>query len=204
MAEMTQKKNRTITNKYAFIGYGVSLLIGLVAGVVSGVLGYLALSEYLGALELPETVTVLFGYIPVVFAFYALYEALCVATVGCFITWMIAERPLADKEGYIALPEHCGMLLLLWGVWLPIWIYFSTKALNSKPCKQDKPVKQLLLCLFVPYYWIYWFYRQGARVDQLPTAKKQGKTSVLCLILAFLVPVAAGYIMQKRINERIG
>lgn len=197
VTEQAQGRNKSNGNKYAFIGYGAVTVIGVLVALVAGVVGYLVLS----AVELPVGIPIDWSLIC---AIPALEIAVSFATVGCFIIWLIAERPLSDPEGYVALPEHCCMLLLLWPVWLPIWIYHTTKVLNSKACKKDKPVAQLLLCLFVPYYWIYWFYRQGARVDQLPTEKKQSKTSVLCLILAFLVPVAAGYIMQKRINERIG
>ena len=194
VTEQAQGRNKTSGSKYTFIGYGAVTLISVLAALVAGVAGYLVLS----AVELPVGIPFDWSLICAIPAF---AMAVSLATVGCFIIWLIAERPLSNPEGYIALPEHCCMLLLLWPVWAPIWIYHTTKALNSKPCKKDKPVAQLLLCLFVPYYWIYWFYRQGKRVDQLSAEKKYFKTSALCLILAFFIPVAAGYMLQKRINE---
>ena len=202
VADMAQKKDRTITNRYAFLGYGAATLNALAWGLLFGGGLYIAFAVVLS--EMLATANIALALMALPCALVGLFVAVMVDALGCWAVWMCADLPLDDPDGHIGLAEHCGMLLLLWNLWFPIWIYYSTKALNSKPCKKDKPVKQLLLCLFVPYYWIYWFYRQGTRVDQLPTAKKQGKTSVLCLILAFLVPVAAGYIMQKRINERIG
>ena len=33
------------------------------------------------------------------------------------------------------------------------------------------PTKKLLLCLFIPFYIIYWTYKTGQRVDKMGAAK---------------------------------
>ena len=63
------------------------------------------------------------------------------------------------------------------------------------------PVNQLLLCLFVPFYHIYWSYKSAQRLDRL--ADSRGVLSdlqVLCLVLAFFVPILPPVLMQDKMN----
>ena len=61
------------------------------------------------------------------------------------------------SEGYISMGMHIALLLLTGGIWMYIWVYRTTKLLN---CVEDEeyrnPTTKLLLCMFVPFYFIYW------------------------------------------------
>ena len=109
-----------------------------------------------------------------------------------------------DKpEGYVDMAVCILLLLLTCGVYWYIWIYRTTKFLNSVSNEErQEPVTQLLLCMFVPFYSIYWVYKNAQRVDA--AAKVHGVASdikTLCLVLAIFVPIVAPMIMQDKINN---
>ena len=75
--------------------------------------------------------------------------------------------------------------------------------MNRAPgSKQYSPVAQLLLCLFIPFYQIYWYYKQGERITALSQERGVVGESVtsFCLFCGIFMPVAACIVMQDRIN----
>ena len=63
------------------------------------------------------------------------------------------------------------------------------------------PVKKLLLCMFVPFYGIYWIYKSAQRIDKLAAAKGiSSDLSTLCLILAIFVGIIPPILMQDKLN----
>lgn len=114
------------------------------------------------------------------------------------------------KEGYsydpsvqIGLFAHVLLLLFTFGIWHLIWIYRVTRYLN---CLSDEayrnPATKLLLCMFVPFYSIYWVYKSAQRIDKL--AGENGVLSdlaVVCLILELFVPIIPPILMQDKINK---
>ena len=55
--------------------------------------------------------------------------------------------------------------------------------------------------MFVPFYFIYWMYKNAQRLDKL--AAQNGVASdltTLCLILAIFVPIIPPILMQDKIN----
>ena len=109
----------------------------------------------------------------------------------------------AQPLGYISLVKHILLSLFTCGIWPLIWICRVTRKLNDAPnVEQYDPVKKLLLCIFVPFYQIYWYYKHGQRVDALAKEKKLDASNMatLCLILGIFVPVVASILMQDRIN----
>ncbi len=105
--------------------------------------------------------------------------------------------------------ENCGMikhillLLFTFGIWNYIWIYRTTKFLNNTPgVKYNSPTSKLLLCMFVPFYQIYWLYSQGQRIDTFSKSKRINNTDIatVCLLLGFFMPNIAFVLMQDRIN----
>lgn len=95
--------------------------------------------------------------------------------------------------------------MFTFGIWNIIWVYRTTDALNEVQGKRYRsPIKKLLLCLFVPFYYIYWTYRSAQRVDALAGQFGiESDISKACLISAVLVPIAAvpSGIIQSMINE---
>ena len=108
-----------------------------------------------------------------------------------------------EPEGY----ENIAIFLLLYfltgGIWLYVWFYRQTKFLNADKTESPRdPVLQTLLCVFVPYYWIYWTYKSAERIDRL--AKVRGISSdlkVLCTVLCFVVTIVPPILMILKVNE---
>ena len=126
-----------------------------------------------------------------------------------------ADETAADYDGdrayavssqcfaYCGLIKHILLLSFTFGIWYLIWICRTTKYLNRAPgSKQYSPVAQLLLCLFIPFYQIYWYYKQGERITALSQERGVVGESVtsFCLFCGIFMPVAACIVMQDRIN----
>lgn len=108
----------------------------------------------------------------------------------------------AESTAYYNLGMHVVLLLLTFGVWYLIWIYRMTGYLNRVEDEQPRnPTNQLLLCIFVPFYTIWWVYQSAQRIDKLAAAKGiASDLSTLCLILAIFVGVVPPILMQDKIN----
>lgn len=108
----------------------------------------------------------------------------------------------AESTAYYNLGMHVVLLLLTFGVWYLIWIYRMTGYLNRVEDEQPRnPTNQLLLCIFVPFYTIWWVYQSAQRIDKLAAAKGiASDLSMLCLILAIFVGVVPPVLMQDKIN----
>lgn len=108
----------------------------------------------------------------------------------------------SENEAYCGLVKHILLLLFTFGIWYLIWIYRMTGYLN---CVEDEeprnPTTKLLLCIFVPFYSIYWVYKSAQRIDKLAAAKGiSSDLSTLCLILAIFVGIIPPILMQDKIN----
>lgn len=118
-------------------------------------------------------------------------------------TTTAATTKTADYgEGFISMGFHVLLLVLTGGIWTYIWIYRTTKYLN---CVEDEeyrnPTSKLLLCIFIPFYYIYWIYKSAQRIDKLAASKGiSSDISTLCLILAFFVGIVPPILMQDKIN----
>lgn len=107
-----------------------------------------------------------------------------------------------DDELYCGLTKHILLLLFTFGIWFLIWIYRITGYTNHVKDEEERnPTKKLLLCLFVPFYLIYWTYKTAQRIDKMAMAKGlQSDLSTLCLILAIFVPIIPPILMQDKLN----
>lgn len=105
--------------------------------------------------------------------------------------------------GYHDLLVHILLLLFTFGIWQFIWIYKTTSYLNNTPDEEYRnPTTKLLLCMFVPFYYIYWTYKNAQRIDKLAISKGlQSDISTLCLVLSILVDIVPPIIMQDKINN---
>ena len=106
-------------------------------------------------------------------------------------------------EAYCGLGKHILLIIFTFGIWPLIWTYRTTKYLNKTPgAEYYNPVSKLLLCMFIPFYSIYWLYKHGQRIDSFTKAKGINNSDVatLCLILGIFIPVVAYIIMQDKIN----
>lgn len=85
------------------------------------------------------------------------------------------------------------------------WIYATTSALNAFRDEPDRSsLTQLLLCLFVPFYLIYWTYSSAQRIDRINNERNvTDNFSTVALILSIFVPFIAIIAMQDKINKII-
>ena len=106
-------------------------------------------------------------------------------------------------EIYCGLVKHILLLLFTCGIWLYIWIYRVTGYTNNVQGEENRnPTNKLLLCLFVPFYVIYWMYKTAQRLDKMAAAKNiPSDLSTLCLILAIFVPIIPPILMQDKLND---
>lgn len=111
-----------------------------------------------------------------------------------------------DWDGYCDMLKHVLLLVFTFGVWYLIWVYRTTAYLDRvEDAPRRTPTSQLLLCLFIPFYSVYWIYQSAKRLDTL--ARRQGVFSdlrVLCLVLAFFVPVLPAALLQDKMNQLSG
>ena len=108
-----------------------------------------------------------------------------------------------NPAGFYSLVTHGLLLIFTLGIWQFIWIYRTTQLLN---CVQDEPPRnpttKLLLCIFVPFYTIYWVYKHAKYIDSLAASKGvPSDLATLCLIMMFLVPIVPLVLMQDKINN---
>ena len=110
---------------------------------------------------------------------------------------------VSNEEGYCDLLTHILLLLFTFGIWQYIWIYKTTSYLNKTPNEEHRnPTTKLLLCMFVPFYYIYWTYKSAQRIDSLAISKgQQSDISTLCLILSIFVGIVPPILMQDKINN---
>ena len=109
----------------------------------------------------------------------------------------------ADPSAKCGLAAHVLLLLFVGGIWRWIWIYRTTRYLNCLPDEEYRnPGTKVLLCMFVPFYSIYWVYKSAQRIDKL--AAQSGVVSdlaVACLILELFIPLIPPILMQDKINK---
>ena len=107
------------------------------------------------------------------------------------------------NEAYCSLVKHILLLLFTFGIWHCIWIYRMTRYTNAVQDEEPRnSTNKLLLCLFVPFYLIYWTYKTAQRVDKMAAAKGiSSDMSTLCLILEIFVPIIPPVLLQDKMNN---
>lgn len=117
----------------------------------------------------------------------------------------VAYGATTEDRAYCGLVKHILLLIFTFGIWYFIWIYRMTGYLNQvKDEPERNPTTKLLLCLFVPFYSIYWVYKSAQRIDKLAALKGvRSDLSTICLILAIFIGIIPPILMQDKINEII-
>jgi len=112
------------------------------------------------------------------------------------------EGDASTGSGYISMVTHVLLMLFLGGIWLYVWIYKATAFLNCAPDGEYRnPTTKLLLCLFVPFYYLYWVYQSSKRIDSISNAQGIPSDSAATnLILAIFIGIVPPILMQSKIN----
>lgn len=110
---------------------------------------------------------------------------------------------IVSNESYCGMAKHVLLLLFTFGIWYLIWIYRMTGYTNAEESEEYRnPTKKLLLCMFIPFYSIYWTYKTAQRVDKMAGAKGiSSDMTTLCLILAIFVPIIPPILLQDVMNK---
>ncbi len=105
-------------------------------------------------------------------------------------------------EGYCGMFKHFFLLIFTFGIWLCIWIYRTTRFLNRVQDEPPrKPARKLLLCMFIPFYYIYWIYRSAQRMDKLMNRSGiPANGATFQLLMAFFAPGVCPIMLQDKIN----
>ena len=113
---------------------------------------------------------------------------------------------LTRPDGYCSMVKHVLLLIFTFGIWQLIWIYRTTRYLNCVTVEPPRnPTTKLLLCMFVPFYIIYWMYKHAKYIDILAAEKGiPSDIGVLCLVLEFFVPIVPPILMQDKLNTIVG
>ena len=124
-------------------------------------------------------------------------------TQNTYTATQAAPQTKLYDNGYCDMLKHILLLLFTFGIWNFIWIYKTTEYLNCVEGEEQKnPTTQLLLCLFVPFYAIYWTYAYAKRIDQLAAQRGvQSDIAIMCLLFAIFFYFLAPIFMQDKLNS---
>ena len=108
-----------------------------------------------------------------------------------------------SEKAKTGLVKHTLLYILTFGIWNFIWIYRTTRELNVVNGEENRnPVTKLLLCIFVPFYMIYWYYVSAQRIDKLANARGvKSELATWTLILSVFAPVIPAILMQEKMNK---
>lgn len=131
---------------------------------------------------------------------------LVIGIIGAVVSAVLAR--LMKKDGVQAGNNDCSMvkhvllLVFTFGIYYFIWIYRTTGYLNQAADEPPrKQTSELLLCMFIPFYTIFWVYKSAQQLDRLAASKGiSSDITTICLILAIFVGIVPPIIMQDKIN----
>ena len=109
----------------------------------------------------------------------------------------------AEDYGYQDMVKFVVLCFVTFGIWYYIWIYKTVKNLELGGKSKDAGL-ELVLVMFVPFYYIYWLYKASKSLDEQLKAygSKADDVVVITLVLSLLVGSTIGGIyLQYKINE---
>ena len=134
----------------------------------------------------------------------------------------VSQRKQYDYErmpGYINLSKHIILMLFTFGIWFFIWVYKITYYLTgleygseemkvngvsvNEKKSSDSARTQLLLCIFIPYYFIFWMCSRAKTVEKkaLDAGIPVKGFFTICVIFSIVLPFIPPILMQEKINE---
>lgn len=97
---------------------------------------------------------------------------------------------------------HTVLLIVTCGIWYFFWIQRVTDYVDKEAEKKRTPVAQLLLCLYIPFYFAYWAYDAGKKMDAMYQSRgKESDNAGTYLILGIFTGVISTLVIQNDINK---
>lgn len=113
----------------------------------------------------------------------------------------------ADGYNYsISIVAFIALWLFTFGIYPIVWIYKTSRFLNNALGREQfSPGVEVVLYLFIPFYGLYWFYKQAKGIGEVHKLRgdySYSDLSVTALLLAiFLLAIVAAALMQDQINK---
>lgn len=146
------------------------------------------------------------SYWPYMGSFLNLSTALLTAGLALAGMWIVYPDGMPESEaggdGYIGMVKLLLLNFLTLGIYQFFWIHRTTQYLNRVEGEaRQKPRTQVLACLFVLFYTVYWIYKNAQRLDILAHEYNIHRNlAIVCLAFAPFLPIVSIIVMQDRIN----
>lgn len=90
-----------------------------------------------------------------------------------------------SKTAYCELGRHIVLLLFTFGIYHLYWVYRASAYIGTEEASPKNPRTQLLLYIFVPFYFIYLTYTSARFIDALANSKGlKSNRALICLIIS--------------------
>ena len=176
------------------IYYALSDLIAILVGAIAGLLTGMIIDGIHEEPMLKTWICVGVGFL----------SASIFAVIGAVVVWAICST-YNDSNGRLNMWAHGFISILVGGLWNWLWIGNATEFLNNGQNEEHRiPVSEMLLCAFVPFYSIYWYYEHASRADWMKKCYGMDERDLcrpLFIICAIFMPSVASIILQYRINK---
>ena len=126
-------------------------------------------------------------------------------TAITFILISVILVPCVFTE-YLDIAKHIFFTIITFGIWHLIWMYNFTENLNKvERAEKRAPIRELILCTFLPLYFIFWIYKTAGNTELYAEEKGMHfKIDVLCFALSVICPLLATVIIQDKTNMIVG
>ena len=118
-----------------------------------------------------------------------------------------AASAVPEPEGFLSIVRLIVLGIVTLGIYLYIWIYRTNEFISKRTpmALQSGSGLQVVLCLFVPFYILYWVYKQCKAIEDYKirtTGKGGDDLALICLLLSiFGFAIVAYALMQDQINK---
>lgn len=114
---------------------------------------------------------------------------------------------IESVNGYVKIVNLIVFSILTLGIYSYIWIYRTVGLFNEKRIGEERSQGvQVVLCLFVPFYMIYWLYKQSKLTEEytLRVGGRSNDLSVISLVLSiFGLSLVAVALIQDQMNKNL-
>lgn len=122
-------------------------------------------------------------------------------------TYAQINESAENIAGYLKIWKLIVFSILTLGIYTYIWIYRTVGLFNNKKIGEEKSQGlQVVLCLLVPFYAIYWLYKQSKQTEEytLKVGNASNDLSIISLILSiFGFGLIAMALIQDQINKNV-
>lgn len=114
---------------------------------------------------------------------------------------------IENINGYVKIWKVIVFSILTLGIYPYVWIYRTVGLFNNKRIGEERSQGiQVVLCMFVPFYIIYWLYKQSKLTEEytILVGNRSNDLAVLSIILSvFGLSLVAMALIQDAINKNL-